>query len=159
MIELQTYSICYPDENHRRNLRGSPDFPDLFFIQLIHNQMKAKQHLENEKCELIHIGLVRSIIYALYPLRSSRQMTESYLNRYCYADMRTHAGIDAPLRENEVEPDLAASVRLYSGEIPDRLCILQLQTVIFLISRFIYILLTLVIFGISIGVFHHYKNN
>ncbi len=112
MIELQTYSICYPDENHRRNLRGFPDFPDLFFIQLIHNQMKAKQHLENEKCELIHIGLVRSIIYALYPLRASRQMTESYLNRYCYADMRTHAGIDAPLRENEVEPDLAPAVRL-----------------------------------------------
>ncbi len=83
----------------------------------------------------------------------------SSLNRYCYADMRTHAGIDAPPRENEVVPDLAASVRLYSGEIPDRLCILQLQTVIFLISRFIYILLTLVIFGISIEVFHHYKNN
>ena len=74
--------------------------------------MSLKNYFLNEKCRLVHFEQVRRIVYALYPLRESRQMTECYLNIYCFADMRMYAGIRGPLRKYEVEPEIAPAVRL-----------------------------------------------
>ena len=68
--------------------------------------------LEKERGKLIHLELVSRTIYALIPLCEDREKTESYLNLYLFADMRFHAGNNAPLRENEVDPSLAGAVRL-----------------------------------------------
>jgi hypothetical protein len=74
--------------------------------------MLSKNYFLKEKCELVHFEQVRRTIYALYPLRESRQMTECYLNLYCFADMRMYAGINGPLRKHEVAPEIAPAVRL-----------------------------------------------
>jgi hypothetical protein len=74
--------------------------------------MKAKEYLKTARNDLMHFGQVRRSIYALYPVRKNRRLTETYLNLYLYADMRIHAGIDGPPRENEVDPSLAPAVRL-----------------------------------------------
>src|SRR5690554_5992317 len=99
--------------NNARETTG--EIPRIILISLFNlnlHRMKAKEYLKTARNDLMHFGQVRRSIYALYPVRKNRRLTETYLNLYLYADMRIHAGIDGPPRENEVDPSLAPAVRL-----------------------------------------------